>query len=147
MAWTTPKTTWVTTNYINIADFNRIEGNTEYLKDVLVNDFGKTISITIDTSWANTDFPYYDELNRMEGNINTLNTNWVTPTGWVTPKTDWVTGSIVQGTNLTAAQMMNRMEVDLELLYDSVEGTKDYFLVSGTFTAGTNSGRQRFGRS
>ena len=147
MAWITPVTNWVTTDYINFGDFNRVENNTEYLKDVLVNDFGKSITITIDTSWTNTHFPYFDELNRMEGNINTLNTNWVTPTGWLTPITDWVTGPIVRTNNSSGAELMNRMEVDLELLYDSIEGTKEYFLVSGTFTAGTNSGRQRFGRS
>ena len=53
----------------------------------------------------------------------------------------------MRANNANGAELMNRLEIDLNLLYNSIEGTKDYFLVSGTFTAGNNSGRQRFGRS
>jgi len=146
MAWVTPVTDWVTTDYINFSDFNRVEGNTEYLKDELVNSFGKSISITTDETWDNTGTPYYDEINRMESNINTIKTNWVEPTGWVTPKTDWVTDSIVQGTNLSGAQMMNRMEVDLNLLYTTIDASKDYLLPCGTFKSGSDHVRQHFTR-
>jgi hypothetical protein len=146
MAWVNPKITWATTDPINYTDFNRVEGNTEYLKDVLVNDFGKTISMTFE-AWNNTGFPYFDELNRMEGNIDTINSNWAEPTGWVTPITDWVTGSIVRTNNASGAVLMNRMEVDLGLLYTSINGTADYLLPCGTFTAGTDHVRQHFTRS
>ena len=33
MAWIEPKTDWVSTDYFNIEDYNRIIGNIIYLKD------------------------------------------------------------------------------------------------------------------
>lgn len=39
MAWITPKINWVSTDYINVVDYNRIKNNVEYIKDLLVVDF------------------------------------------------------------------------------------------------------------
>lgn len=146
MSWVTPET-WTTADKINYGDFNRIEGNIEYLEDKLNNTFGAGLTLTNKTDWDNTDVPYYDELNRIEGNIDTIVTNWAEPTGWVTPKTDWVTGPIKQGNNTSGADMANRMENDLLLLYNSIGGTEDYLLVCGTFKCGTDHIRQHFTRS
>jgi hypothetical protein len=140
------ETNWKTTDYINSADFVRVESETENLKDVLIDTFGSTISITTDETWDNTGFPYYDELNRIESNVEAIKDNWVEPIGWITPKEDWATGSINQGTNLTAAQMMNRIETDLSLLYTTITASADYLLPCGTFKAGGDHIRQHFTR-
>lgn len=39
MSWTTPKTNWKSTDFINVADYNRWKNNVEFLKDQLVVDF------------------------------------------------------------------------------------------------------------
>jgi hypothetical protein len=146
--WKTPKTDWTTSDYMNAdPDVNRIESNIGTLEYILNDTFGKSLSLTNKTDWDNTDIPYYDELNRIEDNINTLETNWVEPTGWETPKTDWVTGLVKQGSNTDGADMANRMENNLLLLYNSIEGTADYLLPCGTFKAGSDHIRQHFTRS
>ena len=136
------KTDWNATDYINIADFNRIEQNAQDIAD-LIGTYKATPSLTgVKTDWAITDFIYYDVLNRIEGNIEILGLAHAKPTGWIDTKTDWVTGPIGSGYVLA-----NRIETDLLLLYNSINGTSDYLLPCGTFSAGSDRVRQHFGRS
>ena len=74
MAWSTPKTDWSATDSFNIADYNRIKNNLQYLHDESeiiygeydIIDMGSDIS-----SYAG----YWDvaKFNAFEQNLNTIN--------------------------------------------------------------------------
>jgi len=42
MSWVAPKTFWLRSDYINVADYNRWKNNVEYIKDLIVNDHQST---------------------------------------------------------------------------------------------------------
>jgi hypothetical protein len=84
MAWSTPKTDWFGATdaegiYIgdrfNVADFNRIKNNLEYLKGLAAMMYpGFSISAA-GADRTPEDYFYADEINLLEGNLNTVNAN------------------------------------------------------------------------
>lgn len=74
MAWITPKTNWVSTDKIFVADFNRITGNLAYLKTLSEQIYAYTIDTLPDTQ-TRSDFPYASELNAIETVLDQINTN------------------------------------------------------------------------
>ena len=74
MAWTTPKTDWVSTDRFNIEDYNRIKNNLDYLYEVAI-----TLCIPFEISDMGDDITNYeaywtaDEFNLFEQNLETIN--------------------------------------------------------------------------
>lgn len=63
-----------TTEYkgaLNASDLNRIEGNCEYLAQLLYS-CGYTADITVKTNWTTSDFPTLTQFNRIRSNITKL---------------------------------------------------------------------------
>lgn len=63
-----------TTEYkgaLNTSDLNRIEGNCEYLAELLYS-CGYTADITVKTNWTTSDFPTLTQFNRIRSNITKL---------------------------------------------------------------------------
>ena len=71
MAWQTPKTNWQAADAPLPDDFNRIEGNTQYLKDEIDSHLAEkanlsvlghvnhaVLTATLDTTWSGTSAPY-----------------------------------------------------------------------------------------
>ena len=71
MAWNTPKTDWKPADGVADADLNRIEGNTQYLKEELASHKNEIASLdnlghvkhviltaTLDTNWSGSSAPY-----------------------------------------------------------------------------------------
>ncbi len=125
MSWINPKTNWGNEK-AKPDDFNRIEGNTEYLEDLLQTN----TSLTYKT-WARTSYPYADELNRIERNIETLRLESALPVafGYLTPK-EWKPLDSITNIDL------NRMENNLLLLKTMHELIPPNFKYCGTFTCG-----------
>jgi len=82
MAWTEPVINRSETDiknktsraYLNYTDLNRIESNTEYLKDLLIG-YGYSNGITdlsIKTNWTYSDLITRTEADRIRNNINAL---------------------------------------------------------------------------
>lgn len=73
MAWRTPKTNWKSTDYFNLADYQRIYGNLNELislANALYGDIG-AVTMTNKTSTANV--LYASELNSLEDNLHLIN--------------------------------------------------------------------------
>lgn len=73
--WTIPKTDWISTDFINTHDYNRIVGNLYYLKD-LIDEVAMYNSVSIDTmeeSKVVSDLPYPRLYNVIEQNLEKLN--------------------------------------------------------------------------
>lgn len=56
---------------LNASDLNRIEGNCEYLAELLYS-CGYTADITVKTNWTTSDFPTLTHFNRIRSNITKL---------------------------------------------------------------------------
>ena len=75
MAWTTPKTNWVSTDYFNYSDYNRIIGNLKYLLD-LANEI--YASFSYESMAAVGSYTFYwmpSQFNRIESNLKILYDN------------------------------------------------------------------------
>lgn len=76
MAWITPKTNWISADRFNIADYNRIKNNLEYL-----HEYAETLYLPFDfNDMGNNkddyaDYFYADEFNLFEDNLKILNQN------------------------------------------------------------------------
>lgn len=71
--WQEPKTNWVSTDYFNYTDYNRIKGNIEYLESLtkeLFLDFDFESMGSDKTSY--TDYPYADEFTAVENNLQLM---------------------------------------------------------------------------
>jgi len=76
--WQTPKTDWVSSDYFNAADYNRIKNNLIYLRDYAVKLYEKEFSIgTVSEDKTYSDFFYAEEINQMETNLVTITSNSV----------------------------------------------------------------------
>ena len=75
MGWITPKTDWVSTDYFNIEDYNRIIGNISYLK-AFAEELFKALD-TLDTGEEKTyvSMIYAREMNAIESNLEIINAN------------------------------------------------------------------------
>ena len=74
MAWTTPKTDWTASTFINYQDINRILGNLRYLKDLASHLYANRIpDVDVnDKSGYGVDL-YADEVNKIEKNLLDIN--------------------------------------------------------------------------
>lgn len=77
MAWTTPKTDWQSTDYINYGDINRIVNNLKYLREIGLYFFqiGEFTPMVEKTGY--TYHRFASEINAIEYNLETLNTDTV----------------------------------------------------------------------
>lgn len=74
MAWQTPKTDWVSTDFFNIQDWNRIRGNIQYIKELcdrLYDYF--TINGIEEKTYSS--MLYAKEINALEEDIYKINMN------------------------------------------------------------------------
>lgn len=74
--WIEPKTDWVSTDFFNLSDYNRIKNNIAYLRDLALTvytDFSWQEMGVDKTSYAQ--YPYADEFNALEDNLESLRQN------------------------------------------------------------------------
>lgn len=74
MSWQAPKTDWVASDRIWVADFNRITGNLAYLKTLSEQLYEYEIS-SLPGTQARTDKPYASKLNAIETVLEQINLN------------------------------------------------------------------------
>lgn len=125
----TPKTDWTSDDYHNAEDLNRVEYNTQFVAEFLEN-IGYTIPL--DTVITNRTIDYIDfisSINRVEQNLDSIRENFITPPGYEPMKT-WTNK---MGFSYKDA---NRLENNLELLYEWAKNVYENLKYCGTFYAG-----------
>ncbi len=126
-AWQTPVTSWVATNYYNFGDLDRVEQNTEYLRDeFLLLGYGAATTTFVYPRTRTSFNQYKTDLNRIENNIKALADATWEPVGWTTPITDWA--SVSQGFGFADAI---RLEQNLLYLYNMLQNLEDAYLYCG----------------
>lgn len=123
------KTDWTSEEYYNLEDFNRVEINTQFLKDYLARIGYKTkdLEFIIDRNYNNIDF--LSSINRIENNIENIKNSFITPPNYLGNKA-WTFGL---GFSYVDA---NRLEKNLEQLYFWAQKTEESFLYCGQINCG-----------
>ena len=75
MAWIEPKTDWISTDYFNIEDYNRIIGNTRYLKALAEALFKSFDTLSMGEEKTYVSMIYAREMNAIESNLEIINAN------------------------------------------------------------------------
>ena len=113
--WITPKTNWTSTDFINIADVNRIVNNLLFLKRFSYSIFNIAYK-TMPNPTSVTQYPFADELNSIEDNLETLNIKkYVLPIGTKQTFSDNGLGwNYVELNRIESAQLRlyERIEID-----------------------------------
>ena len=110
---------------LNAADLNRIEGNCEYLSELL-HSCGYTSHVTVKTDWSMTDFPTLTEFTRVRDNITELLNAYAQaqdmPEMRADDRTDYVE--------------INNMEFDLYRINEMIADMKAIYMYSGELYGG-----------
>ena len=75
MAWIEPKTDWISTDYFNIEDYNRIIGNISYLKALAEALFKSFDTLSMGEEKTYVSMLYAREMNAIESNLEIINAN------------------------------------------------------------------------
>lgn len=129
--WINPKTNWKATDYLNYADLNRIEKNTEFVAEYLVNISYIVPIGTVVSNRTMQSIDFISSINRLEENIDIIKNSFLTPPGWQDKKV-W---SLGKGFSYDDA---NRLENNLKILKEWAEIAKDNLVYCGTFNCGTD---------
>ena len=73
MAWNEPKTNWVSTDYFNAEDYNRVIGNLAYLKELADALFLHLTDVSLGEEKTYLSMIYAREMNAIEELLATLN--------------------------------------------------------------------------
>lgn len=74
--WLEPKTDWVSSDYINFSDYNRIKNNIAYLKSLALSLYPPFVCEELgEDKTLYSDFPYADEFNVLENNLDCIRTH------------------------------------------------------------------------
>ena len=110
---------------LNAADLNRIEGNCEYLSELL-HGCGYTSHVTVKTDWSMTDFPTLTDFTRIRDNITELLNAYAQaqdmPDMRADDRTDYVE--------------INNMEFDLHRINEMIADMKAIYMYSGELYGG-----------
>lgn len=142
-SWTTPITDWdgvsVNRTYYNFGDLDRVEENTEYLKDEFETIGYNSNTTTFTYPRTNASIDFKDSLNRIESNLKAIKDATYAPLLWETPKTDWV--SVLDFFGYTEA---NRLEKNCLGLYTMLNNIIDSYMPTGHPSAVCGKGNVRF---
>ena len=78
MSWITPKTNWQATEYFNLADLNRIEGNIRFLRDAL-NALSYHVPEQVHRTWTHSGLPNIGDIRRICDNIRMIAEHYFRP--------------------------------------------------------------------
>ena len=132
MAWIEPKTDWVSSDYFNATDYNRIIGNITYLKAYLDTLFYGLTNISTMEEKTATRLIYAREINAIETALETLNLE--------TYKFDMgETKEYMANTRTLDFVELNRIESAILLLYTQMVNHKEN-LTRLAFTLGNQKG-------
>lgn len=121
--------------FLNIADWQRIDGNTSEAQAVILAELGVNVMLEDLTPPTITDFPSADEINTLIENIERLREGAMLPvgTGIAALKHDYQPGPAAPAPNYEA---VNAWEKNLKLLYELAPNAAGYLVYCGVAATG-----------
>lgn len=110
---------------LNVTDLNRIEGNIEFLNDLLESFHYITTFVEV-KSWSNAGLPNVADFERILSNITNLFNAICKPTS-----------AEELPTNMSTYDDINKLEQNLQALKQILDEMQAYFPISGTCIAGS----------
>ena len=128
--WQTPKTDWTSVDYYLAGDLNRVENNTIYIREKLLEEKYSVPEITTKTNWTQEDVLFAADFNRIENNIKQIADVYFTNSEFEALKTDWVPMDAIDYT------FANRIENNLAILNMIVMTMKSQYIHTGVGICG-----------
>jgi len=126
--WIPPKLDWLSTDYYNFEDLNRVENNTEIVAS-LVGYFIGLPSFEFVTNRNMKYIDFSDSLNRLETNQEILSRRYK-PIEWRQNKLDWKPNDPFSYLDA------RRLELNMDLLYRHYKGNAEAIPYCGVFNCG-----------
>jgi hypothetical protein len=143
MAWATPITDRTLSDilarnskaFLNVADWTRIDGNTDVVHDQILSLLGVNVSLTSLSTPTITDFPDVDDINALIENIDLLRQAAYLPDaiGLSALKYDYQAGPVTSAPDYVA---VNAWENTLDVLHDTLPRSASYFVDCGVGACG-----------
>lgn len=127
------KTDWASADYLNFADFNRLETNTTVLRNYLLAISYAIPSLSIVTNRDETYIELLSGINRIESNVETVRTNFFTPIDYGGMET-WIVGKGFDYAD------QNRLEDNVLKLFLTAGAVYESYLYCGTINCGYTRG-------
>ncbi len=124
-----PKTDWARDDYYNAEDLNRVEINTQYLADELTLAGYQVRLEQVIADRDMTHFEFASSLSRVERSIDALAAAFIAPPGYQEPRV-WA------ALDTFDYRDANRLERNLQLLYDWLVAAMASFRRAGAFACG-----------
>jgi len=128
------KTDWNSSDYVNYQDFNRIESNTNEIREKFVKHGYPIPTLTIKTNRISTSIDYLSDMNRIEQNVDMIRANTFTPSGYIEYLL-WFYKTWYRSSALSFSDL-NRIETNLELLNNIADGIEANMKYPGMYTCG-----------
>ena len=125
--WQTPKTDWAgatspSGEYVgdrfNVADFNRIKNNLDYLRELAVKLYDEFSIPSLGDDRTPKDYFYADEINQLEANLTTINAKTLKRPYGTAPT------YVANGNTMDFAEL-NRLESAILDLYDRLSNESE----------------------
>lgn len=124
------KTDWKSTDSYNYGEMDRVEANTRYVYEYLVEKLGYSIPPLAEAKLRDySSVDYLGDINRIENEIKSLSDHFYTPQGYLGSKV-W---TVQKPFDYTDA---NRLETNLKLLLELAENVPKSWYYSGTISTG-----------
>ena len=130
--WQTPKTDWTSVDVYLAGDLNRVESNTMYIRDKLLQAGYFIPEMIIKTDWVQQDVLFAEDFNRIENNVKSIADVYYSNSEFESFKTDWVSMDSVDYT------FANRVERNLKILYEMLLGMRSRYVYCGVGILGAN---------
>lgn len=111
-----PKTNWVSSDYFNIEDYNRIKNNIQWIKDFSINLYKDYEIIDMGADGTYDGLPYADLINNLETNLETVAQKTI-PAAFT-----GVTMQYSENGNFIDYLELNRLETICKNLHDLLDG-------------------------
>lgn len=149
MAFQTPKTNWVSTDYFNISDWERVRDNLEFINTWFKeHNWPSSVLNSMDTPRGINELPTVGLINRLEKNLTLIHSTTGIPiTEWRNSKVWRYRLDAMYSANPTYDDW-NRWEELAKRLKESIDYVSTYLYqrISGTFCSGNNYRVQLFSR-
>lgn len=129
--WQTPKIDWTSVDVYLADDLNKVENNTNYIRNKLLGAGYFVPEIRTKTNWTQQDVLFAEDFNRIENNIKQIADVYFTNSEFEALKTDWVPMDSVDYT------FSNRVERNLKILYEIILGMKKRYVYCGVGRLGS----------
>lgn len=113
--WTEPKIKWVSTDYFNIGDYNRIKNNLNHIREMALELYTDIPYQEMGQDKTYSDYFYADEINLFESNLENINVHTF-------PRNLGDSITFYDNQPFINYEELNRIESGINIIYKTLSG-------------------------